>query len=300
VLFSAAVVGLNVGPGTAVGKPGNGWQPGPGATLDNTYDGAIDTPPGGILLPRGRSIRVSGWAVDTTAQGWAGVDDIHIYEGLAGNGGTMLAKAAVAQSRPDVGEVLGNPFWSASGYQAMVDGKRFNDGPHMLTVYAHTPHKGWWARQVSFTITSDGGGVKMPMPMQRQLGGNGMRPIVVITSPTFGGRMYTGISTESKALITGYALDPDSPAGSGVQNSGILRVEIWLNGTFHGEADMGYSDPRAASHGARFQNSGFRYAVQATKLPRGDNQLEVRAQSVAGAVETFVQTTFVTVEGAAP
>ena len=52
-----------------------GWQPGPGAILDNTYDGVVDVPANGATVPSGGSFAVSGWFVDTEAQGWSGADD---------------------------------------------------------------------------------------------------------------------------------------------------------------------------------------------------------------------------------
>src|SRR5437899_2706812 len=82
------------------------WLPGPEAILDNTYAGVVDQPIDGSTTASNQPIAVSGWVVDQTADGWAGIDAVHVYDGLAGAGGTFLGQASVAQSRPDVGEGL--------------------------------------------------------------------------------------------------------------------------------------------------------------------------------------------------
>src|SRR5712692_2894824 len=110
-----AVVLLFVWAPLTQAAPGQ-WQPGPEAVLDNTYIGVVDLPIDGSTTASNQPIGVSGWVVDQTADGWAGIDAVHVYDGLAGAGGTFLGQASVAQSRPDVGEALGNPAWSNSGF----------------------------------------------------------------------------------------------------------------------------------------------------------------------------------------
>src|SRR5438094_3879828 len=68
-----------------------GWQPGPGAILDNTYTGFIDLPTNGATVPGTGSFTVAGWFVDQTAQGWAGADDVQVWLGTLDCGGRMLA-----------------------------------------------------------------------------------------------------------------------------------------------------------------------------------------------------------------
>src|SRR3954453_5514382 len=113
-----------------------GWQGGPGAVLDNTYDGFIDAPRGGATVPGSGSFAVAGWFVDKTAQGWAGADDVQVWLGTMDGGGSMLAKATFAQNRPDVGAATGNPFWSASGFGASIAGSSVPSGSQTLNVYA--------------------------------------------------------------------------------------------------------------------------------------------------------------------
>src|SRR5215207_995025 len=104
---------------TAAAQPA-GWSPGPGAILDNTYDGFIDTPTNGATVPGSASFTISGWFVDKQAQGWAGADDVQIWLGTMDGGGRLLTRALFAQNRPDVATATGNPYWAASGFSATI------------------------------------------------------------------------------------------------------------------------------------------------------------------------------------
>src|SRR5437016_7680811 len=101
-LLLATCFALAVSMAPPVLAQSSGWQPGPGAVLDNTYDGFIDVPSAGATVPGSGSFSVAGWFVDTTAQGWAGADDIQVWLGTMDGGGQMLAKALLGQNRPDV------------------------------------------------------------------------------------------------------------------------------------------------------------------------------------------------------
>src|SRR6476660_7913567 len=97
----AGLVGALIGPGSVLADPLTAWTAGPGAALDNTYDGYIDLPTMNATVPTG-TFTVAGWFVDKTAQGWAGADDVQIWQGTMDGGGKLLTKALFAQSRPDV------------------------------------------------------------------------------------------------------------------------------------------------------------------------------------------------------
>jgi Bacterial Ig domain len=198
-----------------VAAQSSGWTAGPQAILDNTYDGYIDQPAGGATVPGAGQFLVTGWFVDKTAQGWAGADDIQIFLGTMGGGGTMLARAQIAQNRPDVGTALGNPYWAASGFSAVVNGASVPAGNQTLTVYAHTPGKGWWYKQVNVTGGGSGSGSVAP-PGQA----TGAPPELTVRAPTEG----QNVSTQTDFTIRGEVNDP------GVGARGIDRVQVYLNG----------------------------------------------------------------------
>jgi len=194
-----------------------GWQPGPGAILDNTYDGYIDIPKAGSSVPASGAFTVAGWFVDKTAQGWAGADDIQVWLGTMDGGGKMLAKAVIAQSRPDVASATGNPYWAASGFGAAVNGASVPSGGQTLYVYVHTGGKGWWWKSVA--VSGGGAASSAAVPAAPAAAAPvvpGAAPVVSITAPN----NNADISTKSTYTITGQVSDPLH----------IDRVDIWING----------------------------------------------------------------------
>jgi hypothetical protein len=193
------------------------WSPGPGAILDNTYAGFVDLPPNGSSVPANGSFTVAGWFVDKTAQGWAGADDVQVWLGTMDGGGKMLAKAVFAQSRPDVAQALGNPYFAASGFGASIAGSAVPAGAQTLNVYAHTGGKGWWFKGVSVTGGGSGTGTAAPAaPAAPSAPASGGAPVVIITNPT----ENQNVSTKSDYVVNGSVSDPGN----------IDRIEIWING----------------------------------------------------------------------
>jgi len=190
-----------------------GWQAGPGAILDNTYDGYIDIPHSGDTVPGNGTFTVAGWFVDHTAQGWAGADDVQVWLGTMDGGGRMLAKAVFAQARPDVGAATGNPYWTASGFGAGIDGATVPGGSQTVNVYAHTPGKGWWFKGVTVTGGGSGSGTAAPSPSPS---GSAGAPVITILNPT----NNQNVSTKSDYTINGSVSDPGN----------IDRIETWING----------------------------------------------------------------------
>ena len=187
------------------------WTGGPGAAGDNTYAGFIDVPPANATVPTG-SFVVAGWFVDNTAQGWAGADDVQVFQGTMDGGGKMLARANFAQSRPDVGTALGNPFWAASGFSAVLPPASLAPGAQTLSVYVHTPGKGWWYKQAAVNVSSSA--VAAPAPSAGApapvVQGGGL-PIVAIEKPKDG----EVVATKDEYEIIGYALDKERSAEPG-------------------------------------------------------------------------------------
>ncbi|MBV9601766.1 MAG: hypothetical protein JOZ87_33590 [Chloroflexi bacterium] len=220
ILFAAAaslaLIASVVAPAVAqTTAQSSGWQGGPGAILDNTYQGFIDQPSNGATVPGSGSFVVGGWFVDTTAQGWAGADAMQVWLGTMDGGGKMLAQGIAGQYRPDVGKALGNPFYAYSGFSASVSGGSVPSGAQTLYVYMHTGGKGWWFKTVS--VNGGGGGVNPTPPPS-----GGGAPVVTITAPTENQNVRA--SGSSTFTIAGTAKDPTTGA------AGIDSVDVWING----------------------------------------------------------------------
>jgi hypothetical protein len=210
--LAAAACALSLAPPAAAQQvPGaDGWSPALGAAGDNTYQGFIDRPGPGASIPLGSLFHVSGWVVDTAAEGWAGIDDVQVL-----NGATLLAHGAVAQSRPDVAAATGNPFWAASGFDAVVPTGSLSSGPVSLTVAAHTPGKGAWSKQLNVTIAGTGAVITSPVT------GSGI--VLNIIAPGVGEEVIAN----NNGTIRGVAYDTRTRAELGV---GVDRVQVYLDG----------------------------------------------------------------------
>jgi hypothetical protein len=210
--LAAAVCALSLAPPVAAQQVagGGGWSPAAGAAGDNTYQGFIDQPNDGATIPPGSTFHVSGWIVDTTATGWAGIDDVQVL-----NGGTVLAHGLVAQNRPDVAAATGNPYWAAAGFDAVVSSGGMSAGPVTLTVVAHTPGKGSWSKSVGVTVNGAGAVVASP--------GVSSGLVLTIIAPGIG----EDVLANHNGTIRGVAYDTRTRAELGV---GVDRVQVYLDG----------------------------------------------------------------------
>jgi Bacterial Ig domain len=289
----AGLLGALLAPASAFADAFTSWTPGPGAAGDSTYDGFIDVPSAGASVPNG-GFTVAGWFVDRAAQGWAGADDVQIWQGTMDGGGTMLAKAVFAQNRPDVANALANPYWAASGFGAVVPVGSLPSGTQVLSVYAHTPAKGWWYKQVQANVS--GAAAAAPIPVVS----GGALPIVAIEKPASG----ENVKTANPYTLMGYALDRNAAISQGSQGTGIDSVSIYVDaekengGAFLADADLAFSDDVAqAAYGTQFANSGWRATFKPTTLRAGSHTLFVYAHSVVTGKETFQTVGFSIVEG---
>ena len=208
----SAVAALLLAQTAPVAAQSAGWQPGPDAALDNTYDGFIDVPSNGATVPGGSSsFTLAGWFVDKTAQGWAGADDVQVWLGTMDGGGQMLARALFGQSRPDVGAAEGNPFWDDSGFVATIAGSAVPGGGQTLNLYAHTPGKGWWFKSVTVT---GGGSATSAAPAAPAAPAAGGAPQLTILNPT----SNQNVSTKSDYTINGRVDDARDD------------IDVWING----------------------------------------------------------------------
>jgi hypothetical protein len=208
VVVVCAMLGTPASQAAAQEVPGGGgWQPGPGAVLENTYQGFVDQPSAGATIPAGAPFRVAGWAVDSAAEGWAGFDDVQVL-----HGSTVLARGSVGGSRPDVASVTGNGFWASSGFEAIVPAGALQPGQATLIVQLHTPGKGSWFKQVNVTV---GGGAGAP-----GVAASGL--VFQIVSPG----QNEEVPGNRNGLFRGTAYDTRTRAELGV---GVDRIQVYLD-----------------------------------------------------------------------
>lgn len=285
VLTSGGVVtlqsgGANSGIGsTGVPCPGGndlpalpnstGWQPGPTATGANTYQGIIELPSSAVQP--GTAFTVSGWIADTTAQGWAGIDQVALYSGQMGQGGTQIATGQAGAPRPDIAAALGNNSWTASGFSINVPSTAPNlsaNASGTLQVYVHTPNKGWWYKPVTINV-APAAAPQYPND-----------PLLVIETPNDGQYIVTG----QNYVISGYALDRNAGPGQG---TGVDRVEVYIygekgtqNGIDLGDAQLGQADANAGNfYTGQFGNAGWQITLTTSNYHAGGTPLYVYAHS---------------------
>jgi hypothetical protein len=217
---------------------GDGWLAGPGAVGDNTYSGVIDAPVVGALVTTSGAVQMAGWFVDRTADGWAGADDVEIYLGTMGNGGALLTHAFFARDRPDVATAFGRPDWAVSGWSAFVPATALVPGNNVVSVYAHSPAKGWWYKQVTLSVsagvtsraTPPALGFDISFP---QCGGPEPHAPAFAVVGVNGGRAFSGNPCLARQYV--WALTATSPVQP--------RVAFYMN--------TGNPGPEASSHWPR-------------------------------------------------
>jgi hypothetical protein len=266
-LFSAGQVSAQ-----AVSLTTTTWLPGPDSAGMSTFSGTVDQP------PSARTGQLTGWVVDTTAQGWSGVDTIQVWNGLMDAGGQQISTAILQVNRPDVATSLGNPYFASSGFAASVPPTTLTSGD-ILYIYAHTPNKGWWYQQV----LSSGSAA-----------GYAAGPRVDVESPT----TLATVHSNAAFTIRGSAYDPTADPSKG---SGVDRVQIYLNGdrktgVYIGDATLGLYDQHEDQLG--HPNAGFQLTFQPNSwIPTvTDNQitqLTIYAHSSMTGSETSVQSSIV-------
>ena len=258
------------------------WTPGPSAVLDNTYDGYIDVPAMGASVPSG-SFTVSGWFIDKTADGWSGADSAQIWLGTMG-AGQLLAVASMGENRPDVAAAEGNPYWDACGFEAFVPAGLLLPGPSTLSVYVHTPDKGWWYKQVNVVVSS-------PPPEAAPPNASTDPPIVAFERP----RTNEVVPSAGVYEISGYALDvharPD--VGSGVGEVTVYMGDRDDGGTLVGVAELDRDDSVAAGlYGPQFASAGWRLLYDPTRFHTSDHVLYAYAVSAINGHEGSAQRYF--------
>jgi len=197
--------------------------------------GPIESPTGRGLRPAaGTDVAIRGYVVDLSAQGWAGVDQVSVYNGMMSEG-KKVADATIGQSRSDVRDAFGYAPWANSGFSVTLPGKSVTEGTWNLTVNAHTPDKGWFYKPLTLTVS---GSAAMDLPYPND-------PIAVIVTPINGDNInvnpkvrYSNSCRCSRFTFSGYALDRN-PIGENPNSSaivtpygftGIDRQEAYMDG----------------------------------------------------------------------
>jgi hypothetical protein len=239
-----------------------GWQPGPGALLDNTYAGFVDLPANGAAVSANASFVIGGWFVDESAQGWAGADAGQVWLGAMDGGGRMLADLSIGQFRPDVATALNNPYWAASGFSAQLPGSSVPAGSQTLYVYLHTGGKGWWYRTVNVTGGAAAAAAGAPAGGTAAAGG---APQLTITAPVESENVRAAGSTQY--TITGNATDPTYGPGA------IDVVDVWIFGERNSSSGTDLGTATLNSDGS------WSLAFTPTKFPSTHTNIYVYAHS---------------------
>ena len=272
-----------LGPATLRAGADNGWTAGPSAVGDNTYIGFIDTPATGTTFLPNSMVVVQGWVVDQSAAGWTGIDQVQIYLGLQDQGGTLMVQANLGTRRDDVVSATGNSFWANSGFSGSFSANSLPVGSSTLTVYAHTPDKGWWYRQLQVSI---------PAAPDRAFADD---PLLIVrqAAPSL------DVSQQSTPtlILTGYAIDRNLPLNQqlGVGGSGVSRVQAYLDGPrvagtgpLIATATLGQKNREATGFGDRFLMSGWELTVHPGDMTVDNHALFIYADSAYWPSETLV------------
>jgi hypothetical protein len=271
-------------PRAAAADSASPWSPGPNASGDDTYLGFIDTPLSGATITPNSMVVISGWAVDQTAAGWSGIDDMQVYLGLQDQGGTLVVRGNVAGPRPDVASATGNADWTNSGFTASFSEASLGVGSNLLTVYIHTPDKGWWYKQLQLNV---------PAAPDRPFADD---PLLIVRTAD---PSLDVPHTTNNLILTGYAIDRNMPLNQqlGVAGSGVSVVQAYLDGprnpgngagTFVGNATMGQKNTEATGFGQRFLISGWQLTLHPSDMSVDRHELFIYAESAFWPSETLV------------
>jgi hypothetical protein len=171
-------------------------------------------------------------------------------------------------------------------------------GNQTLSVYVHTPGKGWWFKSVNVNVSSGAPAAPSaaaPSGAPAPLVQGAAPPVIAIEIPT-SGQTFT---QRTGVQMVGYALDPNAAPNQGVQGSGIDRVQVYMDGErdsggiLVGDADLGFSDQTAASkYGPQFQTAGWQLVFNPTNFSKGVHQIFAYARSAVSGKESLTLLTW--------
>jgi hypothetical protein len=242
------------------------FVPTSGAVGPTSLVGFVDTPSSGGQVPARGFLAVTGWVVDPSAQGWSGVNTLEVYDGAIEAGGRLLGSGSASQSRPDVAQTMGYPYWANSGFSVGINTDDLSWGPRTLHLYAVTGDRGRWllALNVSKVAQSPSGADKFPTD-----------PEIRMLDP-----LPASIVRSAPAIMRGLAFDRNTASGTGVD-----RVEVYVGpreagGRFVGAGALskGYGEIGFEYKDSRFDESGWDLVWDPRQYGNGDRDLYVYAR----------------------
>jgi hypothetical protein len=217
-------------------------------------------------------IFLTGWAADLGSQASSGIDAIHVYAYPNPGSGAppvFMGVAAYGTTRGDVAAAFGSQFVN-SGYSLPIVG--LSPGRYDLAVFAHSTITNAFGKPTVVPITVFAASA----------------PVAQVGTQLYIDTPRTGQAIDGALFVAGWAADPRSTSGTGVD-----RVDVWAypgpgSGTlpfYLGNALYGKDRPDVgAIFGSRFRNTG--YAINVMNLPGGLYDIVAFARStVTGAAE---------------
>ena len=173
-----------------------------------------------------------------------------------------------------------------SGFSAEFLANNLGTGSNILTVYAHTPSKGWWYKQLELSL---------PAAPDRAYADD---PLLVVREAVLA---LDVDHTTNNLTLRGYAIDRNMPRDQilGVGGSGVSSVQFYLDGpknagggTFMGKASLGETNREATGFGERFLKSGWEMTIHPSDLSVDRHELFIYADSAYWPSETLVVVSF--------
>jgi hypothetical protein len=199
---------------------------------------ALDAPNAGSVM---QPFTVAGWALDSgsTVSG-TGVDTVHLWAFPTDGRSPIFLAASYGVARTDVAAILGAKYLN-SGYASTITG--LLEGVYQISASAHSTITNQFEQSATVLVSVSSG------------------PAMAMDAPTAG-------AVPARFAISGWAVDRDSPTGTGVD-----AVHVWAYPSsgaprFIGAAAYGLSRPDiGAIFGGRFTNSGW--SLTGSGLPPG-------------------------------
>jgi hypothetical protein len=246
------------------------WQP--ATSVDVSTDALV----GGLsITPDGQN--VAGWVLDTQADGSTGVTGVDVYAG-----DTLVTRAQMGISRPDVAMTSQKPEWAAPGFSAPLPLSALPNGSSLVTLAAHTTDGSTWLSGVQVVQPVLGSAVPprrvvtqvvaVPRPVSEP-------PRLDVAAPA------RGASVGRSFLVQGVSYDVHATSGAGVD-----RVDVFLEPDRDaGGPIVGSGAPGDATLSARLGRAlGPNEFVAYATVPRGEHTLYVHAHSAVTGQEIVI------------